>query len=235
MMRPWLPWIAVLLIAFLGMGFRSADRAQAAVFLKGTFPDVPFSHPNEDAIAYLIKKGIVSGYPDGTFQPERAINRAEFTKIVIGSRFSLLAIDGCLPSIPPALLFSRSLVFSDVARHQWFAKYACKAKVSGIVGGYPDGTFRPAVDINFAEAAKILAHSFYPSVIAPADTSPSVWFEPFVRVLEYGRAIPPSIKSFDQILTRGEMAEMAYRLHADIRHLPSPAYDELASPSPPRE
>lgn len=219
MMRPWLPWIVVLLIVFLGMGFHSANRAQAAVFLKGTFPDVPFSHPNEDAVAYLVKNGIVSGYPDGTFQPERAINRAEFTKIVIGSRFSPLAIDGCLPSIPPALLFSRSLVFPDVARHQWFAKYACKAKVSGMIGGYPDGTFRPAVDINFAEAAKILANSFSPSAIAPSEAS--AWYEPFVRFLEERRAIPPSIKSFDQILTRGEMAEMAYRLHADIRHLPS--------------
>lgn len=220
MMRPWHPWVAALLIA-LGMSFRSADRAQAAVFLKGTFPDVPFSHPNEDAIAYLVKEGIVSGYPDGTFRPEQEINRAEFTKIIIGSRFAPLAIDGCLPSIPPALLFSRSLIFPDVARHQWFAKYVCKAKVSGMVGGYPDGTFRPAIDINFAEAAKILANSFSPSAIAPPDASASAWYEPFMRFLEERRAIPPSIKSFDQILTRGEMAEMTFRLHADIRNLPS--------------
>ncbi len=224
MMRPWSPWIAVLLIAFLAP---SADRAQGAVSLRGTFPDVPLTHPQYDAVEYLAHEKIIGGYPDGTFRPEQEINRAEFTKIVIGSRFSPLAIEGCLPSIPPALLFSRSLVFPDVARHQWFAKYMCKAKVSGMVGGYPDGTFRPAVDIHFAEAAKILAQGFSPSTIAPSDSS--AWYEPFVRFLEKRQAIPPSIKSFDQILTRGAMAEMIYRLRAGVTDRQSQTYESLAA------
>lgn len=230
MMRSWRLWIAALLIALPSL--RSAERAQAAVSLRGTFPDVPLAHPSYDAVEYLAANAIVGGYPDGTFRPEQKINRAEFTKIVIGARFSPLDIAGCLPSIPPALLFTRSLIFPDVARHQWFAKYVCKAKVSGMVGGYPDGTFRPPVNINFAEAAKILASSFSPSLVK---TQAAAWYEPFVRFLEQRRAIPQSIQSLDQILTRGEMAEMTFRLHADRRDLPSPAYDELAPPSPPRE
>lgn len=231
MMRPWCLWIAALLIVLPGL--RYTDSAQAAISLQGTFPDVPIAHPSYDAVEYLANNAIVGGYPDGTFRPEQEINRAEFTKIVIGTRFSPLDIAGCLPSIPPALLYARSLIFPDVARHQWFAKYVCKAKVSGMVGGYPDGTFRPAVAINFAEAAKIFASISSPSSISPPDAS--AWYEPFVRFLEQRHAIPPSIKSFDQILTRGEMAEMAYRLHAGIHNLPSPAYDELASPPSPRE
>lgn len=229
MMRLRSPWIVALLITCLGI-----RPVSAAFSLTGTFPDVPFSHPNEDAVAYLVKKGIVSGYPDGTFQPERAINRAEFTKIVVGALFANLDIEGCLPTIPSSAMYARTLIFSDVARHQWFAKYICKAKISGVIDGYPDGTFRPAIAINFAEAAKILASSFSPSAIAPSEAS--AWYEPFVRFLEQRRAIPPSIRSLDQKITRGEMAEIVYRLHAGIRNLPSPAYDELTSnksPLPP--
>lgn len=231
MTLPWRLWIAALLIVLPVL--RSADRMQAAVSLQGTFPDVPLAHPSYDAVEYLAGNTIIGGYPDGTFRPEQEINRAEFTKIIIGARFSPLDIAGCLPSIPSALLFSRSLVFPDVARHQWFAKYVCKAKVSGMVGGYPDGTFRPVANINFAEAAKILANSFSPPLAEPPDTA--AWYEPYVRFLEQRRAIPPSIRNLDQILTRGEMAEMTFRLHADRRNLPSPSYDELAPPSPPRE
>ena len=229
------PWTLVFMVIAIGSTFGLANRppgsAQAAFSIIGTFPDVPFSHTNYDAVEYLVNKGIVSGYHDGTFKPEHAINRAEFTKIVIGVLFTPLDIEGCLATIPTSRMYTRTLIFSDVARHQWFAKYVCQAKVGGMIGGYPDGTFRPGIDINFTEAAKILAHGFSPSAIAPSDSS--AWYEPFVLFLELRRAIPPSIKSFDQILTRGEMAEMAYRLHADIPHLHSPPYDKLPSNKPP--
>ena len=201
--------------------------AQTDVVIIGPFPDVAFDHPAADAIDYLAQNGIVDGYPDGTFRPEQAINRAEFTKIVIGALFPALDTEGCLTSLPSELRFTRTLIFPDVARHQWFAKYVCKAKVSGMVGGYPDGTFRPAIDVHFAEAAKILAHGFSPSAIAPSDGS--AWYEPFVRFLEERRAIPPSLKSFDQILTRGAMAEMIYRLRASVTDRPSQTYESLTA------
>ena len=39
-------------------------------------------HWAKEEINYLIEKGIVNGYPDGTFRPERNITRAEFYKLV---------------------------------------------------------------------------------------------------------------------------------------------------------
>lgn len=226
------PFVATVLLALLGIPLgladRSLSRAQVGYSLTGTFIDVPFSHPASTAIEYLAQKGIVSGYPDGTFQPDQEINRAEFTKIVMGARFLPLDIEGCLLAVPRELLFAPTLLFSDVALHQWFAKYVCRAKVAGIITGYPDGTFRPAANVNFVEAAKILANGFS----LPLESSPTddPWYHPYVEALASRSAIPFSISSFEKSMSRGEMAEMMYRLHADIRDLPS-LTSELLPPS----
>src|SRR3989338_4055668 len=47
-----------------------------------SFPDVPTNHPNREAIEYVQAQKIVGGYPDGTYQPNKTINRAEFAKIL---------------------------------------------------------------------------------------------------------------------------------------------------------
>lgn len=227
------PWIAVIVMLGLGSALglvdRSFGRAQVDFSLTGTFPDVPLSHPAYESIEYLVRKGIVGGYPDGTFKPEQEINRAEFTKIVIGARFLPLDIEGCLSSIPQELLYTQTLIFPDVARHQWFAKYVCHAKVAGMVGGYPDGTFRPAIPVNFVEAAKILANGFVLSTDSSSSENP--WFRPFVDALAKHKAIPLSIRSLGQNITRGEMAEMIHRLHAGITDQPSLTPELLASPA----
>lgn len=103
------------------------------------FSDVEASHANAEAITYVQGEGIVNGYPDGTFQPFAAINRAEFTKIVMGALFNDMEGGNCFPDV----------------KDQWFAPYVCRAKAEGIIGGYPDGTFGPEKPVSFAEAATI--------------------------------------------------------------------------------
>ncbi|WP_297213435.1 family 10 glycosylhydrolase [uncultured Flavonifractor sp.] len=46
------------------------------------FPDVPEDHWAAQAIAWAAGQGWVSGYPDGTFQPERSVSRAEAARLV---------------------------------------------------------------------------------------------------------------------------------------------------------
>ncbi len=48
------------------------------------FVDVP-GHWGELNIEYLIGRGSINGYPDGTFRPDGTITRAEFVKIALGS------------------------------------------------------------------------------------------------------------------------------------------------------
>ncbi len=46
------------------------------------FPDVPDNHWAKDAVAALAAKGLVEGYPDGTFKGDRAATRWETAMIV---------------------------------------------------------------------------------------------------------------------------------------------------------
>ncbi len=44
--------------------------------------DVPFGHWAYDAIEYLVREGIIVGYPDEKFRPERPLTRAEFAEAI---------------------------------------------------------------------------------------------------------------------------------------------------------
>lgn len=170
------------------------------------FNDVSSSHSSYDAIEYVQSEGIVVGYDDGTYKPDQPINRAEFIKIIMESITDDISGSDCFPDVTD----------------QWFAGYVCTAEVMGIISGYPDGEFKPADNINFAEAAKILATA-WEDVGGPAE----VWYESFVNFLAEAGAIPVSIYDFGKNITRAEMAEMIYRLKAQVYYKPSQTYDTL--------
>ncbi len=190
----------------------------------GSFTDVHDEDVFADAIRYVHREGVVAGYPDGTFLPGNPINRAEFTKIMTLSLSSQEAINKCVDP-----------VFSDIAASEWFLRYVCHAYANKLIAGYPDGTFKPAQSINFVEAAKILASSL--GLMKPPDcvTVPCTdghsgehpWFEPYIRALSDRHSIPKSVTRFDQAISRGEMAEMIYRLRANVTTKESTSYETL--------
>lgn len=162
------------------------------------------------AIQWLYDQGIAKGVKDKTipgnsnYEPDRPVNRAEFTKLV------LLASGSADP--PPACVASP---FPDVPKSEWYAPYICAAKQRGIISGFPDGTFKPGVNINFANAAKILAKTFnVPMDTADTqfDTSQNIWYRVYTQALLKKGAVAESIASFAGFVTRGEMAEMLFRL-----------------------
>jgi hypothetical protein len=188
------------------------------------FTDVATSNEFSDAIFYVKSLGIVQGYADGTFKPDATINRAEFTKMLVGNVSDQLENECIAPRISDALTFG----FSDVFANDWFARYICVAQQDGIIAGYPDGSFSPSGDVNFAEAAKMLGISVdtHDFTIPPSEEN-EPWYGRFVRYLESRSAIPMSIVSFDQKITRGEMAEMIYRLRMG-GDKQTRTYDELS-------
>ncbi|MBI4231671.1 beta-propeller domain-containing protein [Candidatus Peregrinibacteria bacterium] len=158
-----------------------------------TFSDVSDADENAIAIYYLKDAGVVQGYADGTYKPATTINRAEFLKILMEAA---------------ALQTGGANCFKDV-QDGWFAPYVCKAAELGLVKGYEDGNFRPAQDISFAEASKIVVNTLE---IKPTMTDGSIWYEGFVKALEDLDAIPKTINSFGHYVTRGEMAEIIWRI-----------------------
>lgn len=93
-----------------------------------------------DTVGYAVEKGIVSGYPDGSFRPDQAITRAEFSSIA--SRFAQLTLE-------------KNLFFTDLPPSHWGYKAVRLAASNGWIFGYPDNTFRPERAITRAEVTSI--------------------------------------------------------------------------------
>jgi len=190
----------VLIFAFTGTAFAA-------------FSDVDESHIYSEAIDYVESRGIVEGYPDGTYKPDQPINRVEFTKIIIATEFTESQIENC-----------NSVSFSDVPDGAWYTHYVCVAEMNDIVDGYPDGTYQPPNLITFAEASKIITNT----LVEPTTEGSEIWYRPYVKKLENINAIPTTVEDFEHKVTRGEMAEMIYRIEEEITNLDSKTYDELA-------
>lgn len=164
------------------------------------FTDVPDDHPNAKAINFIHDEGIVQGYDDGTYGAQKLIDRAEFSKIIVGSTFSAEEIDDC----------ESNDLFSDVSQSDWFADYICVAKAYKILEGYDDGTFGPGKFINFAEASKIVVTAF--GIETRPDDHLGVWWRPYVFALARIGGLPSTFSDPNQQLTRADMAEIIYRV-----------------------
>ncbi|MFA6528726.1 MAG: S-layer homology domain-containing protein [Candidatus Gracilibacteria bacterium] len=161
-------------------------------FTSWAFSDVD-GHGNEEAILYLEDKGIVEGYADGTYGPDKSINRAEFLKILLESA--------------DVEVSDNSNCFPDVG-DDWYAKYVCSAKDLDIVSGYPDGFFRPANDINLAEALKIVLETYGFEI---ADSG-GEWYEKYYDYAYDNELLDLIYINVSHELTRGEMAQLIYNV-----------------------
>ena len=169
------------------------------------FSDVDHNNQYYDAIEYVQSSDIVHGYEDGTYHPNSLIRRDEFLKIIIESQFNNADIEACATS-----------PFYDTSEY-WVSHYTCIAYNNGIIHGYPDGSFKPTLDISIAEAAKIISNTFDYTIIEDNNN----WWNPFIQKLEQKQAIPVSIDAVHSKVTRGEVAEIIYRLKNNIVDKPS--------------
>lgn len=173
---------------------------------QAAFSDVSTQHPHAAAINYVQAQGIVKGYDDGTFRPDSTINRAELVKIVMEARFLI-----------PSCATNPIVNITDVPSAAWFYPYIEEAMCGGVVSGYPDGTFKPGNSVLVSEAAKIISKGFGDYV---EDTG-GAWYEGYINNLADQGALPTTISSVGSELTRGQMAEIIYRLKTGTTSLPS--------------
>ncbi len=186
------------------------------------FRDVAYDYEYREAIEYVEEKGIIEGYLDGRYyRPKTQINRAEFIKILIAGRYDEQVIQSCIQPYKDKQWWY--VYFPDIETKQWYAPYVCVAQQEGIIHGYPDRTFRPAENISFVEAAKIITNVFR----LPKGSGSRTWYEPYVRSLEERKAIPPTIDHFASLITRAEVAEIIYLLDTEITNKPSKTYAQL--------
>jgi hypothetical protein len=122
------------------------------------FSDVCPDHWAYTYIEYLAQQGVVGGYSDGTFRPNNTATRAQIAKMIVTARNWPLTV----PSSPS---------FSDVPGNDAFYPYIETAKARGILGGYSDGTFRPANPVSRGQISKLIVLAYGWALTTPATPS----------------------------------------------------------------
>ena len=100
------------------------------------------AHWAKNQIETWVNQDLASGYPDGTFKPDREISRAEFVSLVNRS-FSIQNSN-------------EKSSFIDVKTDDWFYRDVVAAKAAGYIAGYEDNTFKPDQEISRQEVALIV-------------------------------------------------------------------------------
>ena len=98
------------------------------------------------AITFLSGLGVVNGYEDGSYQPEKVVTRAEMAKLLVVA----LGLDA------GASLLEGTSSFDDVATTHWATGYIAVAVQYGLIKGDGDGNFRPDDTVNYAEVATMV-------------------------------------------------------------------------------
>ena len=120
--------------------YRLLATEEKSVPRSSNFSDVDDEVWYSQAVSYLADIDVLTGYSDGTFEPNQPVTRAEFATIV--SRF-----------YETNTMDSRA--FPDIEGH-WAEEYINLVAEKGWANGYPDGTFKPQQNITRAEAVKIV-------------------------------------------------------------------------------
>ncbi|GAA3411098.1 hypothetical protein GCM10020370_57920 [Paenibacillus hodogayensis] len=161
------------------------------------------------AIRNGVAGGLIDGYPDGTFRPDASVSRAEFT-VMLGRTLHWRE--------------EGPVRFEDRADIPAWAHGAVAAAVqAGVIGGYPDHTFRPAAGISRAEMAVMIAKAAglpRPEALMTSFADGDAvgeWALPFVEAArEAGLVQGKADDRFepDVLLTRAEAVVLLLRLSA---------------------
>lgn len=100
-------------------------------------------HWAEKTITSWQEKGLIAGYQDGTFKPNKQVTRAEFIHILNSSL---------------KLTKQGEVKFSDVKETDWFYKDVQIAVGNGYANGTPDNMFMPNTTLTRAEVAVFIAN-----------------------------------------------------------------------------
>ena len=135
--------------AYPGQG--KVDRVQTVgcdwylttpISIHDPFYDVLDSAWYVPAVDFVLENNIMGGNGNGTFAPLASTTRAQIVKILHN-----------LEKRPAA---ANPNDFSDVPNGLWYTDAINWAAEQGIVGGYPDGTFRPDVAVSRQDLSLIL-------------------------------------------------------------------------------
>lgn len=174
------------------------------------------------AIEYVTVRGIMNGYPDGSFKPDGFITREEMAKIFSKAMKNY--------DTKP---YGTLKYFSDMVPERWSYEYVTELSQYDIINGYPDGSFKPNNHITREEFTKMYAGAF--RYMAETDINifaessfPDVqgrWSEIFIasiyeQLLGYtAYHAPEGLFYPEEYVDREEVAEMFMKMEKRINEI----------------
>lgn len=146
-MKRWQKWSMALGVASTLLLVANANPSSAAVGQR--FTDLLPAKWASDGIYYLADRGTVAGYGAGLFKPLNKITRAQAVTYLMRELYP--------EEIPTA---SAQTSYPDVPRTHMFYREIAIASDKGLIGGFPDGTFRPDEPVSRAETAALLTRAY---------------------------------------------------------------------------
>jgi hypothetical protein len=123
--------------AFMALGITAGMLAPlvtpTASFAQTSFNDVQSNYWAAEFIQELSQRGVIAGFPDGSFRPEEPVTRAQFAAM-IGKAFQ---------KAPER----QAVRFYDVPSNFWAFNAIGQAYTTGFLSGYPGNRFEPNQNI----------------------------------------------------------------------------------------
>ncbi|MBD2242966.1 S-layer homology domain-containing protein [Nostoc sp. FACHB-888] len=98
-------------------------------FAQTSFSDVSSNYWAAQFIQQLSRRGVIAGFPDGSFRPEEPVTRAQFAAMV----------NKAFQKAPQR----QAINFADVPSNYWASSAIGQAYTIGFLSGYPGNRFEP--------------------------------------------------------------------------------------------
>lgn len=180
-----------------------------------TFSDLDPKKDYYDAVLQLAARGIINGFPDGTYKPESFVTRGQAAKILAAS----LKLDTKSVKNPG---------FSDLTTDNEFYGSIAALAETGVLNGFPDKTFRPNDKLTRSEMAKILVLGYKLQESSSKDhpfhdvKNTSAFASYINTIFKHGITKGTSATTFSpsDSVTRGQIASFVVRTEVAIEKKP---------------
>ena len=95
----------------------------------------------------LADLGVINGFTDGSYRPTETVTRAQMAKMIDAV---------CTGDDDASGFVGTTTALKDINQAPWAEGYIKYCYSLGIIGGFPDNTFRPNEPVTVAQAAKML-------------------------------------------------------------------------------
>jgi hypothetical protein len=168
----WQSKTATLMVLSVTVGTLAPLITAAPSFAQTTFSDVSSNYWAAQFIQQLSQRGVIAGFPDGSFRPEEAVTRAQFAAMVNK------AFQKAQQRSP--------ISFTDVPSNYWASSAIEQAYTIGFLSGYPGNRFEPNQAIPRQQVLVSLANGLE---YTPINTESTVqYFNDGSKIASYARS-----------------------------------------------